>query len=314
MPLDPLVKAFLDQMSAIPAPKMWMLPPSQARDAFKTTMWFAGPKDVPIGKIENISIPGPGGPTRLRIYKPIAASAEPLPVLVYFHGGGFVLGDLDTHDGFCRMFVDDGGFAVIAVDYRLAPEHVYPAAAEDGFAALIWIEQNASDLGIDANRIAIGGDSAGGHLTAVLTQRAKEKGAPKLAYQLMLFPSTQFGGDTSSRSEFSMGYFLDKPTLEWFTDKFLPPGMDFSSPQISPLRAKDFSGLPPAFIMVAGYDPLHDEGLQYAEKLRAAGVAVTVADYPDMVHCFIYFQTMLPQAREAVKKAAQAVKAVLDKA
>src|SRR5262249_49591301 len=123
MPLDPLVKAFLDQMSAIPAPKMWTLAPSQARDAFKVSMRFAGPKDVPVGKVDNISIPGPSGPMRLRIYKPVAAGGEALPALVYFHGGGFVLGDLDTHDGLCRMFVDDGGFAVIAVDYRLAPEH-----------------------------------------------------------------------------------------------------------------------------------------------------------------------------------------------
>ena len=314
MPLDPLVKAFLDQMSALPAPKLWMLTPTQAREAFKTTMRFSGPKDVPVGKIDNISIPGPAGPMRLRVYKPVAAGGEALPVFVYFHGGGFVLGDLDSHDGLCRMLVDDGGFAVIAVEYRLAPEHVYPAAVEDGYAALVWIEKNASDLGLDANRIAVGGDSAGAHLTAVLTQMAKEKGAPKLAYQVLLFPSTQYGADTSSRSEFSMGYFLDKPTLEWFSSKLLPPGMDFNSPQISPLRAKDFSGLPPAFIMVAGYDPLHDEGVQYAEKLRAAGVKATVADYPDMVHCFIYFQTMLPQAREAMKNVALAIKAALDKA
>lgn len=268
MPLDPLVKAFLDQMSAIPSPKMWMLSPAQARDAFKTTMRIAGPKDVPIGKIENISIAGPAGPLRLRLYKPIAAGGKPLPVLVYFHGGGFVIGDLDTHDGLCRMLVDEGGFAVIAVEYRLAPEHIYPAAADDAYAALVWIEQNASDLGIDANRIAIGGDSAGAHLAAVVTHLAREKGAPIIAFQLLLFPSTQFGDQTSSRQQFSMGYFLDKQTLDWYASKFLPPGIDASSPLISPLRAKDFSGLPPAYVMLAGYDPLHDEGLDYANKLK----------------------------------------------
>jgi acetyl esterase len=311
MPLDPLVKAFLDQMSAIPSPKMWMLPPSQAREVFKTSMRLSGPKDVPVGKIENISIPGPGGPLRLRLYKPVAAGGEALPVLVYFHGGGFVIGDLDTHDGLCRMFVDEGEFAVIAVDYRLAPEHVDPAAADDAYAALVWIEQNASDLGIDANRIAVGGDSAGGHITAVVTHLAKEKGAPKIAYQLLLFPSTQFGDQTVSRQQFSIGYFLDKQTLDWFASKLLPPGVNASSPLISPLHAREFSGLPPAYIMLGGYDPLHDEGLQYANRLKEAGVQVFVDDYSDMVHCFIYMQTILPQAHEAVKKAARAVRAAL---
>ncbi len=311
MALDPLVKAFLDQMSAIPTPKLWMLTPGQAREVFKTTMRFAGPKDVPVGKVDNISIPGPGGPLQLRVYKPVAAGGGALPVLVYFHGGGFVLGDLDTHDGLCRMLVNEGEFAVIAVDYRLAPEHVYPAAAEDGYAALTWIEQNATDLGLDANRIAVGGDSAGAHLAAVLTHMAKDKGAPKIAYQLLLFPSTQFGADTSSRKEFSVGYLLDEKMLSWYASKLLPPGVDPASSMVSPLRAKDFTGLPTAFVMLAGYDPLHDEGLQYAAKLRAAGVTVTIADYPDMVHCFIYLQTILPQAQEAVKAAAKAVSAGL---
>jgi acetyl esterase len=175
-----------------------------------------------------------------------------------------------------------------------------------------WIEQNATTLGVDAGRIAVGGDSAGGMLTAIVTQLAREKGGVKIAYQLLLFPNTQMGGETSSLQEFAVGYFLERRAIEYFNTLYLPSGTDRNAPKVSPLRAKSFSGLPPAYVMLGGYDPLHDEGLAYAEKLRAAGVKVTIADYADMVHGFIYLQTVLPQAHEAVREAAKAVKKALD--
>jgi len=313
MPLDPLVKAFLDRAAAIPRPKPWDLPPTMARQGFAGMMQLTGPKDVAVGKIDNFTIRGPGGDIRARAYAPIAAGG-PQATLIYFHGGGFVVGGLESHDGLCRLFAAEGGFKVIAVDYRLAPEHPWPAAVDDAMAAVQWIEANAADLGVDAGRIAVGGDSAGGLLTAIVTQSLRDKVKLKIAYQMLLFPATQIGGETSSLHEFAVGYFLERRSIEYFNSLYLPPGADNSAPRVSPLRAKDFSGLPPAFVMLGGFDPLHDEGLAYAEKLKAAGVKVTIADYPDMVHCFIYLQTVLPQAREAVAKAAKAVKTALDAA
>jgi len=311
MPLDPLVKAFLDRAAQIPRPKIWDIPPVLARQSFSGMMEITGPKDVPVGKVDNFSIPGPAGPMRARSYAPIAAAGS-LPTLIYFHGGGFVAGSLESHDGLCRLFTAEGGFKVIAVDYRLAPEHPWPAAVDDAWAAVEWIEQNATTLGVDAGRIAVGGDSAGGMLTAIVTQLAREKGGVKIAYQLLLFPNTQMGGETSSLQEFAVGYFLERRAIEYFNGLYLPSGTDRNAPKVSPLRAKSFSGLPPAYVMLGGYDPLHDEGLAYAEKLRAAGVKVTIADYADMVHGFIYLQTVLPQAHEAVREAAKAVKKALD--
>jgi acetyl esterase len=313
MPLDPQVKAFLDRAAAIPRPKAWDVPPAITRQSFAGMMQMTAAKDVPVGKINNFTIPGPAGPVRARGYAPVAAGGS-LPTLIYFHGGGFVAGSLESHDGLCRLLAAEGGFKVIAVDYRLAPEHVFPAAVDDALAATLWIEANASALGVDAGRIAIGGDSAGAMLAAIVTQMVKEKGGIKLAYQLLLFPNTQIGGETSSLNEFAVGYFLERRAIEYFHSLYLPPDADRNSPKISPLRGKDFSGLPPAYVMLGGYDPLHDEGLAYAEKLRAAGVKVTVADYADMVHCFIYLQTVLPQAHDAVARAAQAVRKALDAA
>src|SRR6185312_8607066 len=250
------------------------------------------------------------GGIAMRMYTPVAGGAEPLPVLVYFHGGGFVIGDLETHDGLCRQFANEGGFRVIAVDYRRAPEHPFPAAVDDAFAALKWIETHASELGVDANRIAVGGDSAGGALAAVVTQLAKAKG-PRVAFQMLLFPVTQIGRETASLREFGVGYFLDKQTLDWFFGHYVPAGQDKDDLRVSPLNATEMKGLPPAYVMLGGFDPLHDEGLAYANKLRDAGVAAEVADYSGLVHCFIYMQAVLPQAHEAVVAAAKAVAAGL---
>jgi acetyl esterase len=304
MPLDPLVKGFLDQLADTPGPKIFELSPVEGRALFAAMMELVGPKDEPVGKVENLAMPAPHGDIGLRCYTPVAADAGPLPALAFFHGGGFVIGDLDTHDGICRQLVNEGEFKVIAVNYRLAPEHKFPAAVEDAYAAIQWIEANAAALGVDPNRIGVGGDSAGGGLAAVTAQLAKARSGPKLAFQLLMFPVTQIGGETRSRREFALGYFLDKPTLDWFFGHY---GADAADLRASPLHSTDFRGLPPAYLMLGGFDPLRDEGMEYADKLRAAGVRVQVADYPDLVHCFIYMQSVLPQARAAVVAAARSV-------
>jgi len=312
MALDPLLKAFLDQLSAQPAPKMWEVTPVQAREALAAMMDMVGPKNIPIGKVVNLVIPrADGGEIAARAYTPVAAGGEPLPALIFFHGGGYVIGSVDTHDGLCRILANESGCRVISVEYRLAPEHKFPAAVDDAVAALAWIEKNAAELGVDANRLAVGGDSAGGGLAAVVAQIAKESGGPRLGFQMLLFPVTQIGKETTSLREFAEGYFLETKTLQWFYDHYLPAGADREHPRVSPLNAKELSGLPPAYVMVAGFDPLHDEGVAYAQKLRDAGVSVTLADYPDMVHDFIYMQAVLPQAPEALAAAAAALKGAL---
>jgi len=306
MPLDPIVKGFLDQMKAMGGPKMSEAGAPAGREQFNGLMQLVGPKDVAIGKVQNLSVPSKAGGVPIRVYTPVAAGQEAMPALIYFHGGGWVIGNIDSHDGLCRLMANEGGFRVIAVEYRLAPEHKYPAALDDALAALTWIASNASEIGVDANRLAVGGDSAGGALAAICAQYAKAKGIP-LDAQMLLFPVTQIGEQTGSLKEFAVGYFLEKETLDWFYDCYLPADADKNDPRISPLRARDFSGLPQAYVMLGGFDPLHDEGMQYADKLRAAGVKVTVADYSDMVHTFIYLQSVLPQAHEALASAAKAV-------
>jgi acetyl esterase len=310
MPLDPLVKAFLDQVSALPRPKMGEMPLALARQTFARMMGMVGPKDVPVGKIQNLVIPGPLGEIRARAYSPVATGGAAHPALVYFHGGGFVVGDLDTHDGLCRLIAHEGGFVVVAVDYSRAPENKWPAQLEDGFAATRWIFSNAPSLGIDAGRIAVGGDSAGGFLAAMVTQRVKALGGLRIAFQMLLFPVTDFSAKSGSMDRYAVGYFLEKQTIEWCHAQVLPPGADRAA--LSPLHTRDLSGLPPAFVMLGGFDPLHDQGFAYAERLKAAGVQVAIADYDDMVHCFIYLQSVLPQAHEALARAAKAVAQALE--
>ncbi len=312
MPLDPLLKAFLDQLAAQAAQAAPQeLSPENQRATLAALLAAIGPNGIPIGKVVNLVCPGPGGDIALRSYSPIAASAETLPTLVYYHGGGFVTGDLDTHDGLCRVLANEAGVRVIAVDYRLAPEHKFPAAVEDAFAALTFIEANASVLGVDANRLAVGGDSAGGALAAIVCQMAKEKGAPHIAFQMLWFPVTHIGGETDSMRRNATGYLLERAWLEWCIAQYLPASADKNDPRLSPLLAPSFAGLPPAYVVTAGFDPLHDEGVAYAEKLRTAGIDVHHVDYPDMVHVFTYLYAVLPQAPQALKDGAAALKAAL---
>lgn len=313
MALNPLVKGFLDQMAAVPGPKMWELAPAQAREMFGVMMQLVGPKDVPIGNVQNLTMPGPGGDIPLRNYTPVAAAKNALlPTLIFFHGGGFVIGNLDTHDGLCRVFANEAGVRVIAVDYRLSPESKFPAAVEDAVAAMNWIEANAENLGVDTKLLAVGGDSAGGALAAVVAQAAKGKGHPHIAFQLLLFPVTQLNAKTASMHKNAEGFFLELATLEWFYNHYgATDEVDKTDPRMSPLLAKDFFGLAPAYIATAEFDPLHDDGAQYAEKLRATGVSVTHVDYPGMVHDFIFLHAVVPQAVEATKAAAAALKAAL---
>ncbi|MFM9861980.1 MAG: alpha/beta hydrolase [Micropepsaceae bacterium] len=307
MALDAIVKGLMDQMAAAPQPKLWELTPAQGREMYRAMATVLEPPAIAIGKIENAAMPGPAGEIKLRLYTPVAGGGAALPALVYFHGGGWVIGDLDTHDALCRTLANETGARVVAVDYRLAPEHKFPAAADDAYAAVKWVEQNASALGIDPNRIAVAGDSAGGNLAAVVCQVAKQKGGPRIVYQLLIYPVTQWKADTGSMTSFAEGYFLEKQTMHWFFDQYAP-GADPTDWRLSPLAAPDLSGLPRAYVVTAGFDPLKDEGKAYADKLNHAGVAAVYMDYPGMVHGFFNMSGVIPTAREAIADAAKAVR------
>ena len=314
MPLDPVIQAIFDQMPQLANFQMWRMTPAEARTEFKKLCQFASPSAAPIGKTSHVEAQGPGGPIPLRLYTPVAAGGDALPAIVFFHGGGFVIGDLDCYDALCRTLANDSGCKIVSVDYRLAPEHPFPAAVEDAYAALKWVEKNGPSLGIDPNRLAVAGDSAGGNLAAVSCLTAKEKGGPRVAFQLLIYPVTSLHHDSDSAKAFGQGYMLNQPTIDWFYGHYVPGNADRDDPRLSPVNAKDVAGLPPAYVVTAGFDPLRDEGRAYAEKLKAAGVAVTHMDYPTMIHGFFNMQGLVPLATEAIGASGRAVKDALDKA
>jgi acetyl esterase/lipase len=308
MALDVNIRAMLDQMAAMAMPKLSELAPQAARAAMKSSIFRGG--DTAVGRVDNIFCPGPAGNIALRVYTPVGKGDGVLPGLVFFHGGGFVIGDLDTHDDLCRILANESGCRVVSVDYRLAPEAPFPAAVDDCYAATRWVSANAKPLAI-AEPVAVGGDSAGGNLAAVVAQLAKADG-PRIAFQLLIYPVTQLGQpDMPSMNENAKGYFLEKQSMDWFTRLYCPDAAHRTDPRLSPLLQKDLSGLPAAYVVTAGFDPLRDEGKAYADRLDEAGVPVTYVNYPGMIHGFFSMRSFIPKAREAVAAAAAAVRAGL---
>jgi acetyl esterase len=238
--------------------------------------------------VNDISLPGPAGEIPARHYRPVSApSEEATPVLVFYHGGGWTIGDLDTHDALCRLTCRDAGIHVLSIDYRLAPEHPAPAAVEDAYAAFEWAHEHAAEFGADPGRIAVGGDSAGGNLAAVVCQLARDAGGPAPVLQWLIYPRTDFGAQTRSLSLFARGFLLTKRDMDFFESQYLgASGLDKADPRVSPLLAESLSGLAPALIAVAGFDPLRDEGESYASALRAAGTAVDLRSMGSLTHGF----------------------------
>jgi acetyl esterase len=308
MPLDPQAQALLDQIAASSVPSLSALKPAEARAAYDAFIKLVDAHGLPIGRTEDRAISGPVGDLMVRIYTPIAAGNAALPGLVFFHGGGFVFGSLNSHDALCRQLANEAGARVVSVDYRLAPENKFPAAIEDAFAALSFVEKNAMELDIDPNRIAVGGTSAGGNLAAVACLMARDAGAPHVAHQLLIYPAMDFALDTPSHDEFAQGHGLDRALLEWFAHHYVPPAEDPKDYRLSPLRAPAHHGLPPTLVITAGFDPLRDEGRLYAEKLEAAGSPVTYLDYPGQIHDFMSMTGVIDEGRAAIKAAAADLK------
>jgi len=268
-----------------------------------------GQPPLPMARIEALQVPGHAGPIPARLYVPgnlPAATAAPL--LVYFHGGGWVIGDLDTHDGVCRFLAAAAGTAVLSVDYRLAPEHPFPAAVEDAWASFAWAVANAAGLGIDPARIAVGGDSAGGNLAAVVSLLARAGGGRMPAMQLLIYPPTDSAGDLPSRQLFAEGFLLTKDDMDIFERCYLPPGSDPTDPRVSILLAPDLTGLPPAYVATAGFDPLRDEGEAYARRMREAGVQVALRRHPGLIHSFANLTAISRSSRGAMLEAAGALR------
>ncbi len=299
MPLNPGVKALLDQAAAQNTPPLSSLPVELARESY--VMARAALSERPdVAKVENRAIPGLAGDIPVRIYTPDGQA--PFPVLVYYHGGGWVIGDLETHDGISRAFANAADCVVVSVDYRLAPEHKFPAAVEDAYAATEWAAANAAEIGGDPARIAVGGDSAGGNLAAVVAQLAKEAGGPALVYQLLAYPVTNFDLETPSYQENAEGYFLTADTMRWFWDLYLNDQSEGADPKASPLLREDVSGLPPGIVIAPEYDPLRDESEAYGRRLQEAGVDFEVWRAEGMIHGFLGMTSVISEAKDAIDR------------
>lgn len=305
-PLDPRVREVLSQMRAGGIAASHTLSVAEARGASRERRALLRGAPEPVHRVRDAVIPGPGGALPVRVYAPKGAG---LPVLVYLHGGGWVLGDLDSVDPLCRIFANGAGCLVVSVDYRLAPEHPFPAAPEDAYAALRWAAENAQALGADARRIAIGGDSAGGNLAAAATLMARDRGGPALVYQVLNMPVTNFAFDTPSYEQFADDYPLARADMQWFWRHYLARPADGGQPYASPLRAADLRRLPPGLVVTAELDPLRDEGEAYAARLREAGVAVETRRYAGMVHGFTGMAASVDQARRALDEIQHALRA-----
>lgn len=311
--LDPQAGALLEELAARGARATHTMTPEQARTAYLARRDFTQPAPVAVAEVVNLTMPGPGGDIKLRSYRPTANHKDPLPVLVYFHGGGFVVGDLDSHDRLCREICNQSNCAVIAVDYRLAPEHAYPAASQDCLAATRWVHDKADELNIDPTRIAIGGDSAGGQLAAVTALALRDDPEIKLAFQLLIYPITDATMQCDSIERNGQGYRLLKQDLLYYYDHYFQ-GQDVRhDPMVSPLRADDLSGLPDALVLTAGFDPLHDEGLAYANALSAAGTTTQYICFARQIHGFILMGKVIDEANLATTVCANAVKRALHK-
>ena len=307
MPLDPQARALLDQLEAFDGPSMSQQTPEEARGSFGMLVAAAGPPEDPV-PAEDRTVPGPAGDIPVRIYRP--QSDQALPVVVYFHGGGWVVGDIASHDTTCQRLAAGVPALVVSVDYRLAPEHRFPAAVVDCDAATAWVSAHAAELGGDPTRLAVAGDSAGGNLAAVVARHARDAGGPPIAFELLIYPATDLTGSFPSHTENGAGYLLDADTMRWFIDHYIDDE-DRRHPDASPLFADDLSGLPPALVLTAEFDPLRDEGEAYAERLRQAGVTVTASRYDGMIHGFYGLDSVFDASKRATAETLAALRDAL---
>jgi acetyl esterase len=316
--LHPEVQFLISLRERMGAAAFSALPPEQGRRRLRREALVHAGEPVEVGAVRELVLDTAHGPLEARHYAPLQGpeqGSEPRPLLVFFHGGGFVLGDLETHDSACRLLCRHAGLHVVAVGYRLAPEHPFPAALEDASAAFTWARLHARELGADPARIAVGGDSAGGNLAAALSQLAVREGTPAPALQLLLYPLLDRTADRESMGHFAEGFLLTRADVAWFHSHYAGTvGADSADPRISPLRCRELSGLPPALVITAGFDPLRDEGEAYAAALQAAGTPAVLRRFDGLVHGFANLAVLSPACRAAVVEIASMLRHMLQEA
>ncbi|HEY3785266.1 MAG TPA: alpha/beta hydrolase [Steroidobacteraceae bacterium] len=296
--LDPQVAAVLAAVASAPGPDLERLSPSEARVLYRARLRNVAGQPPQLWKVSDRLIAGPSGELGLRIYQP---GSDARPVLVYFHGGGWSFGDLDSHDHICRALTAYSDCVLVSVGYRLAPEHKFPAAVEDAIAATSWVAQNAKLIGADPSRVAVGGDSAGANLAAVVALHARDTGAPQLCFQLLIYPAVDMTMASHSHAQFGAGYRLTRPLMIWSCTNYLRDGRDLIDPRASPLFASSHSGLPPALIVTAQFDPLRDEGRRYAQVLAGSATPVVYRCEDGMIHGFVGFTAVIDRASAALR-------------
>lgn len=308
MPLDPQANAFLRQLEEMGGPALNDMSPVEAREALAALADLGGEPE-PVGSISNRTISGPLGEIPIRIYTP--EGSGPFPALVYFHGGGWVVGDLETVDSACTVLTNRAEAVVVSVDYRLAPENRFPAPVTDCYAATEWVSENAAELGIDPQRIAVGGDSAGGNLATVVSIMARDRGAPELAYQVLFYPVTNMDFETASYQANGADYFLTTDMMRWFWGHYIESEDVGRDMRASPLLTEDLSNLPPAFVATAEFDPLRDEGEAYAELLLKAGNDVAIKRYDGQIHGFVTLCGVMDRGKQTIEDAAAQMRLAL---
>jgi acetyl esterase len=309
--LHPQAKALLALIEQAGLPPTHTLSPGDARHYYRERRSYTQPAPCDVASVSELQADGPAGPIPIRLFRPLGSEADAaLPLLVYFHGGGWVIGDLDTHDTLCRELANGAGCAVASVDYRLGPEHRFPAAVDDCIAATRWLRRHARALLLDATRVAVGGDSAGGNLAAVVAIAARDAGDPPIAFQLLIYPATDMRRGAPSHTTNGQGYLLTSDTIAYFCAHYMGQASE-SDWRASPLLRDDLSGLPPALLLTAGYDPLRDEGLAYAQRLSEAGNRCTQICFERQIHGFITMGRVIDEANDAVAICALQLRAAL---
>jgi acetyl esterase len=308
MALRPEIRALLDQQAASGRPPLHRQSVAQARAFHLQDAAPLNGEPVPVAAVADRAVPGPGGELPVRVYTP--EGEPPFPIVVFFHGGGWVVGTLDSYDPLCRALAAAVPAVVVSVGYRLAPEHRWPAAVEDAYAATLWASRHAAELGGAQHRLAVAGDSAGGNLAAVVALGARDRGGPAIAFQLLVYPALDAAGDTGSWREYAEGFYLTAAGMRWYWDHYLG-GADGAAPDASPLRAAFLGGLPPALVVTADHDVLRDEGEAYTARLREAGVAADVRRVEGVVHGFLRWRAVTGAADAALQEAAAALRSAL---
>lgn len=309
MSLDPDAARVIELANKSDKPPFEEVGAEEARRLYLEGRRVLAPEPPLVNEIQDMEAPGPDGAIPVRYYRPVGTlPQERLPVLVYFHGGGWVIGSLDSHDVVCRRLANAGRCAVVSVDYRMAPEHRFPAAVEDCMAATEWVSRSGELLRIDTRRLAVGGDSAGGNLAAAVALMARDTGAPAIVAQVLFYPATDFDMSMPSHKTRGQGYLLTTRTMEWFRDQYFRGPEDGADWRASPIKAANVAGVAPAYVLTAGYDPLCDEGEAYARKLVEAGVMVTMRRYPGQIHGFLNMGKIIRAAGEALDEAGRYLK------